>query len=418
MSFLDDMRTASPGRQIAAALAAAVILTAALSAAYFAWFNKPYAPLITGSRAADAAAVVGVLEKDKIPYRLADQGATVLVLASDVDKARLDLASGDVPIKGMVGFELFDKSDMGLTEFAQRINYQRALQGELARTIMGIDAVDNARVHLMLAEPTIFRDDRRPSKAAVTVTTRAGRALSADTVQGIQRLVASAVPDLAAADVVVLDGAGEVLTGYQRTASLSSPQTQQQEAIEQFYSARIRQAIAQITPASVTVDVVAHVDPNTAAMGSPFPSLEGWTPATRDFALTVAIGFTTPLSPDTESQVRRAARDAAGLDDSKGDALTLNAVGAADGQPSGMAASPTAQLPIPVGPGAATPFSPGPATVWLAITMPVLLLLIGLAALLQWRRRRLRRLTDSEQRSFAERLQALLDHEDAHASSF
>jgi flagellar M-ring protein FliF len=419
MSFLDGIRTSSPSRQVAAGVAAAVVLTAVLVAAYFYWFHKPYATLVAGVRPAEAAAVVAQLEKEKVSYRLADQGATVLVPAADVDKARLDIATGDLPIKGLVGFELFDKSDMGLTEFAQRINYQRALQGELARTIMAMDAVDAARVHLMLAEPTIFRDDRRPSKAAVTVSTRGGKPLGADTVQGIQRLVAAAVPDLAAGDVVVLDGAGNVLTGYQQSPSQSSPQAQQQQAIEQYYTARIRQAVAQVTSADITVDVIAHIDPSAIGAGAAAPSMDLWAPSVRTFPLTVAISFATTVSPDTESQALRAARQAAGVDESKGDSLTLgNAVGVGnDARPAEPIVSPVSPAES-ARPTASGRWSIGPSALWLTASIPLLIILSAAAVLLHRRGREPRRLSERERREMAERLRQLLDQEDAHAASF
>src|SRR5262249_5495561 len=142
-----------------------------------------------------------------------DGGATIRVPRDLVAKTRVGIANQDLPLKGTIGFELFSKSDLGLTEQAQRINYQRALQGELARTIMGMDSVDFAPVHLAIPEPTYSPGAGRPPRAAVSVQTRPGRQLSADTVRGIQRLVAATVPDLNVADVVVLDQAGRVVSG-------------------------------------------------------------------------------------------------------------------------------------------------------------------------------------------------------------
>src|SRR5258706_8609932 len=196
MSLVENFRASSTRRQLLAVTVGVIVLGALLVAGYFVVLRKPYDVLFTDLRTMDAATIVADLDKRRVSYRLADGGATILVPHGVVDSTRLAVMSEDLPIKGTVGFELFNKSDMGLTEFAQQINYQRALQGELARTIMTLDEVDSARIHLSFAEPTVFRDDRRPPKASVTIATRPGRSLSAETVGGIQRLVGAAVPDL------------------------------------------------------------------------------------------------------------------------------------------------------------------------------------------------------------------------------
>jgi flagellar M-ring protein FliF len=218
MSWLDTFRTASPNRQMLAVGAICVLIAAVLIGVYALALRKPYGVLFSDLRASYAATIAAELDKRKIPYRLEDSGATILVPRDAIDATRLAIAGEDLPIKGTVGFELFNKSDMGLTEFAQRINYQRALQGELARTLMSMDAVEWARMHLMLAEPTVFRDDRQPSKAAATLQARPGRTISPAMAQGIQRLIAAAVPDLTADDVVVLDADGRSLTAAQAGA--------------------------------------------------------------------------------------------------------------------------------------------------------------------------------------------------------
>src|SRR5579872_7380692 len=188
MSFFEDLKS-SPRNQILSILAVFVLICGIGAATYFLFLRSPYSTLFTNLRTSDAATIVADLDKNKVPYRLQDSGSTILVPSNIVDATRLNIMSEDLPIKGTVGFELFNKSDMGLTEFAQKINYQRALQGELARTIMAMDSVDEARVHLALAEPTVFRDDQKPPKAAVTIISRPGRRLTDSTIRGIQRLV-------------------------------------------------------------------------------------------------------------------------------------------------------------------------------------------------------------------------------------
>ena len=160
MSFVDRIRALPVVGQIALAGVTALLIVGLLVGGWL--LTRPkYEVLFRDLRPADAATIVDQLEKNKTPYRLDDGGATILAPAARIDETRLAIMGADLPLKGTVGFELFNKSDMGLTEFAQRINYQRALQGELSRTLMTIDAVDTARVHLTLPEPSIFRADRK-----------------------------------------------------------------------------------------------------------------------------------------------------------------------------------------------------------------------------------------------------------------
>src|SRR5688572_70501 len=130
---------------------------ALLAAGYYFFLRTEYAVLYSDLRPADASAVVAELDGRGIAYQLRDAGSTIAVAADGADAARLAIAGSHVPSRAAVGFELFNESDMGLTDFAQRINYQRALQGELARTIMTISGVESARVHLALPERSLFR---------------------------------------------------------------------------------------------------------------------------------------------------------------------------------------------------------------------------------------------------------------------
>src|SRR5580692_9338560 len=136
MSYIETFRQASRSRQVLIAGAAFAVFLLIGTVVYLVFVRVPYSPLFTDVRPAEAASIVAQLDKTKTPYRLTNGGATILVPANLVDATRLSVMSDDLPLKGMVGFELFNKSDMGLTEFAQKIDYQRALQGELARTIM------------------------------------------------------------------------------------------------------------------------------------------------------------------------------------------------------------------------------------------------------------------------------------------
>lgn len=179
---------------------------------YFLAVRRDYTILYEDLRAPQAAAVVAALEAEGVAYRLAHGGRQILVPAGEADALRLRLSGAELPVAGAAGFELFNESDMGYTDFAQRIRYQRAMQGELARTIMTIEGVLDARVHISMPERTLFRREAERAEAAVTLVMRSRADETPDRIEGVQRLVAAAVPDLAAADVVVLNARGEVIS--------------------------------------------------------------------------------------------------------------------------------------------------------------------------------------------------------------
>jgi len=193
----------------------------ALLVIYFAFFRRDYVVLYRDLRAADAAAIVGELERQSVPYRLGRDSGEILVPSARAEAARISIAGADLSLGGVDGFELFNDADMGLTDFAQKIKYQRAIQGELARTIMTLDGVAEARVHISIPERTLFRAERQRAEAAITLLTRNGEDFNTARIEGVQRLVAASVPDLDVADVVVLNAAGEVLSPTQ--ASLGAP---------------------------------------------------------------------------------------------------------------------------------------------------------------------------------------------------
>jgi flagellar M-ring protein FliF len=192
----------------AALLGGATLLLAVLVSGLFLAFRQDYRVLFAELAEADAGAVVAKLKQEKVPYRLSDDGTAILVPAEQVHDLRLTLMAGDLPLRGGVGFEIFDKQGLGVTEHSQRVSYQRALQGELARTIGSLDNVKQVRVHLVMPESTLFTRDRQQASAAVALTMRPGSALESQQIVGVQRLVAAAVPGLAPERVVVTDQRG------------------------------------------------------------------------------------------------------------------------------------------------------------------------------------------------------------------
>lgn len=202
----------SPRARWLFALGLAGILTLAGLGAWWA-LDPGYAVLATDMRPADASEIGAALSGWGIPYRFEDGDKVMLVPRESVYPTRMRLASEGIPHGGSVGFEAFKDSDYGVTEFAQRINYQRALQGELERTIQTMREVRSARVHLTIHHAGLFEQDQEGSKASVSLALRDGQKLGAYQVAGIQRLVASAVEGLDPANVTLLDDQGTALSG-------------------------------------------------------------------------------------------------------------------------------------------------------------------------------------------------------------
>ncbi len=201
------------GRSARAGLVAGAIAIVLLTAALAWWLMRPdYQVLFSDLKPQDAAAMSAELDKLKIPYRFDEANGSILVDRPQVHSTRIKLMGQDMPLHGAVGFELFNNTDFGMTEFAQKINYQRALQGELTRTILSLSEIRDVRVHLALPEQGLFKQAHARPKAAITVTLREGRVLRPEQVSGIQRLVAAATPGMTAQDVTVVDRQGVALS--------------------------------------------------------------------------------------------------------------------------------------------------------------------------------------------------------------
>jgi flagellar M-ring protein FliF len=200
-----------PARRMTFVLLTAGILIGTGGLAW--WVQQPqYRVLYSGLGASDAGAVIEYLKGEKIPYRVGDNGGNIEVAAGRLYETRMELAGRGVPQGGGVGFEIFDKQTLGMTDFVQRLNYQRALQGELARSISELDTVEAARVHLALPERSLFVAEERKPSASVVLKLRPGRSLAPEQIAGVVHLVAASVEGLRPADVTVVDVNGQVLT--------------------------------------------------------------------------------------------------------------------------------------------------------------------------------------------------------------
>ncbi len=188
------------------------LLLATLAVLY--WLLAPrQQTLFNNLRQGDAAEIVQTLGEWKVPYRLTDGGTTITVDEARVYETRMKLVSAGIPKGGHVGFELFNESDFGVTEFAQKVNYQRALQGEIERTITSMPGVLDARVHLTIRRQGLFAEKEDGSKASVALSLSPGQSLSRRQLDGIRSLVAASVEGLKPEHVSVLDSQGALLSG-------------------------------------------------------------------------------------------------------------------------------------------------------------------------------------------------------------
>ncbi len=195
------------------ALGAVLLLLTAIVAASVMYGRKPdLVPLFTNMETKDAGDVVAKLNEQKVQYEVqeTDQGVTVLVPSKDVHTVRLDLATQGLP-RGHKGFEIFDDSKLGVTEFQNKVNYLQALQGELTRTIEQIEAVDRARVHIVLAEDSLYKKNEKPATASIMLKLKPDQTLSKQEIKGIVNLTAHSIQGLLPENITLVDERGKIL---------------------------------------------------------------------------------------------------------------------------------------------------------------------------------------------------------------
>ncbi len=216
--------------------------------------TERWAVLFSGLAPEDAGQVVGELKNQKVPYQIDANGTAVSVPEDKVHELRISLASTGIPRGGGIGFEVFDKQSFGATSFVEQVNHLRALQGELQRTIMSLDAVDRARVHIAMRERSLYRKEDEPPSASVVLKLRPGQKLGKRQVAGIVHLVASSVDGLSPDRVTVVDEKSNVL-------SSGDGDGEGQGELEQTLAHRVEDMLSRfLGPGHVAVSVTADID--------------------------------------------------------------------------------------------------------------------------------------------------------------
>ena len=225
------------------------------------WAKSPdYRVLYSNISDQDGGAIVAQLTQMNVPYRFQERGGAIMVPEDKVHEARLTLAQLGLPKGGAVGFELLDQEKFGISQFSEQVNYQRALEGELARTIETLGTVQNARVHLAMPKPSMFVREQKPPSAAVTVTLNNGRTLDSGQVNAITYLISSAVPGLNADNVTIVDQSGRLLTQSGGQA-MQTTQLKYTSEVEADYQQRIQTILATIVGRNnVKAQVTAQID--------------------------------------------------------------------------------------------------------------------------------------------------------------
>lgn len=244
---------------IGAAIAVAVIIV------MWMWAQRPdYRVLFANFSDRDGGAIVASLQQLNIPYKFSDGGGAILVPADQVYDARLKLASQGLPKGGNVGFEIMENQKLGVSQFLEQVNYQRALEGELANSIQSLAAVQAARVHLAIPKASVFMRDQQKPTASVLLNLSPGRTLDEQQVSAIVHLVASSVPDLSAKNVTLVDQNGDLLSSSEKMAGTNGLDPNQLKYVQELQhniATRVESIVAPIIgAANVRAEATADVD--------------------------------------------------------------------------------------------------------------------------------------------------------------
>lgn len=245
-------------------LMVAVAATIALVVGMWMWGQTPeYRVLYSNLSDRDGGAIIDSLQQQNIPYKFSEGGGALLVPANQVHEVRLRLASQGLPKGSLAGFELMENQKFGTSQFLEQVNYQRALEGELARSMQTLAAVQSARVHLALPKPSVFVKEQQKPSASVVLALHPGRTLDSGQINGIIHLISSSVPDMPAKNVTVVDQSGSLLSSAKEGGAelMDATQLKYVRQIEQDYIKRIQDIVAPLVGAdNVRAQITADID--------------------------------------------------------------------------------------------------------------------------------------------------------------
>lgn len=260
---LDQIKQLPVQKKLGLMLAAAAII--ALIAGAWMWSQTPdYRILYANVSDQDGGAIIGALQQMNIPYKFADGGGAILIPGGQVHEVRLRLASQGLPKGGLAGFEILENQKFGSSQFLEQVNYQRALEGELSRSIQSLSAVEGARVHLAITKPTVFARERQQPSVSVLLNLHPGRVLATEQISAIVHLVSSSIPNLPVKNVTVVDQHGNLLSAQKNDSEetgLNPSQLKYVQELEQNFARRIEAILTPLTgPANVHAQVTADLD--------------------------------------------------------------------------------------------------------------------------------------------------------------
>ena len=329
------------GRNFLRAAGAAAIVAILLG--LWLW-NKPpdYGVLFSNFTDRDGGAITAELDKLNVKHKFSDNGTAILVPTDQVHDIRLKLAAQGLPKGGNVGFELMENQKLGVSQFLEQVNYQRALEGELARSIQSLAAIENARVHLALPKPSVFVRDQQKPTASVIVTLHPNRQLDPAQTAAIVHLVASSVPELLPANVSVIDQAGNLISEQNKNGSAGLNAKNMDETQLKYVKDMQLQVIKQVE--SIIIPIVGEGNVRAEAT------------ADVDFAQVEQAAETyKPNSPPAASAIR--SQQSSETNGNGGAANPGGIPGALSNQPPGTATAPLTQTA-----GAPTGTAPAPGT--------------------------------------------------------
>ena len=266
-STIINMAKSPNGRKVVLMIGVAAVIAAMV--ALVLWGQKPeYRVLFSNFSDRDGGAIMTSLQAANVPYKFAEGGGAIMVPADKVHEIRLKLAAEGLPKGGSVGFELMENQKLGVSQFLEQVNFQRALEGELARSIQSVGAVQSARVHLALPKASVFVRDQQKPTASVLLNLHSGRLLDQQQVSAIVHLVASSVPELSPKNVTIVDQAGNLLSDNNKPASTNTLDPSQLKYVQELQQSITKRIESIITPIvglnNIRAEATADVDFSTS----------------------------------------------------------------------------------------------------------------------------------------------------------